>query len=181
MRNICIIEDCYEYVKGNGYCKSHYEKDRKYGDPLHQGLIGRPPNPRKTCSVTDCTKVSEALGFCVAHYTKFRRFGDPLGSKPREVKYGRTESGERITSEGYVDAKDDEGKWVREHKLVMESVIGRELYPHEQVHHMNGQRDDNRIDNLELWSISQPPGQRVTDKIEWAISYLEQYGYKVIS
>lgn len=70
---------------------------------------------------------------------------------------------------------------VREHKLVMESVIGRELYPHEQVHHMNGQRDDNRADNLELWSISQPPGQRVTDKIEWAISYLEQYGYKVIS
>lgn len=44
----------------------------------------------------------------------------------------------------------------------------------------NGIRDDNRIENLELWHKGQPPGQRVKDKIEWCIEFLNGYGYKVI-
>ena len=57
----------------------------------------------------------------------------------------------------------------------MEQHIERSLYPHEHVHHLNGIRDDNWIENLELWSTSQPAGQRVTDKIQWAREFLAQY------
>lgn len=53
--------------------------------------------------------------------------------------------------------------------------IGRRLTKEENVHHLNGDRSDNRLDNLELWSTKQPPGQRVKDKVQWAREILELY------
>lgn len=61
------------------------------------------------------------------------------------------------------------GKWVMQHRLVMEQHLGRVLAPHERVHHKNGNRQDNRPENLELWtgatSKKDPHGVRVVDKV----------------
>ena len=60
------------------------------------------------------------------------------------------------------------GRYVFEHILVMERLLGRYMLPEESVHHRNGVKDDNRPENLELWTRPQPTRIRVTDAITWA-------------
>lgn len=64
---------------------------------------------------------------------------------------------------------------VFEHRYVMENLIGRVLYPEETVHHVNGIKADNRPENLELFSSRHGPGQRVIDKVAFAIEMLRLY------
>lgn len=65
--------------------------------------------------------------------------------------------------------------YIHEHRLIMSESIGRPLLKCENVHHKNGDRSDNRLENLELWNTMQPAGQRVKDKILFAKEILKLY------
>lgn len=68
---------------------------------------------------------------------------------------------------------------IAEHTFIMSLHLQRPLRENESVHHKNGIRNDNRIENLELWHKGQPAGQRIEDKIKWAKEFLESYGYQI--
>lgn len=82
----------------------------------------------------------------------------------------------------YIPGKDGQPpREVFEHRYVMEQHIGRELLPHETVHHVNGDRGLNTIENLELFSSRHGPGQRVTDKVAFALEMLRLYPEFIIA
>jgi hypothetical protein len=78
----------------------------------------------------------------------------------------RWKGGVIVTDEGYLKrrvTRDGKRMYVLDHRLVMEDMIGRRLAPNEEVHHINGNKQDNRPENLELWHRSQPNGVRLAD------------------
>ncbi|HWH28915.1 MAG TPA: HNH endonuclease [Mycobacteriales bacterium] len=67
-----------------------------------------------------------------------------------------------------------------EHRLVMARRLGRPLERDEVVHHRDGDRLNNAPDNLELWTTAQPKGQRVSDKVFFALTVLRRYAPGVL-
>lgn len=84
----------------------------------------------------------------------------------------------QITKLGHPNCTSRSGR-IAQHTYIMSEHLGRPLRDKESVHHKNGIRNDNRIENLELWHKGQPAGQRLEEKIGWAKEFLEEYGYKV--
>lgn len=77
----------------------------------------------------------------------------------RGIKWGKREPGKRYQrGDGYISIyapnhpKASKSGSVMEHRLVMEQAIGRYLEASEHVHHINGVRNDNRLENLEVIS-----------------------------
>lgn len=161
---------------------------------------------RKNCLTCgekiDHSKRDQSKKFCHDCYVKdyFSRFPEKLEEQQRKnrekqrIKYG-IEPGIPLlkapkgtghwNNKGYKiyaipkHIKAFQSGKVLEHVFVMSQYLGRPMRKGENIHHKNGIRDDNRLENLELWNTKQPPGQRVEDKIKFYKEFLEQYGYKV--
>lgn len=127
------------------------------------------------CSVEGCERYSWAKGMCSTHQMRLRKRGSLADPEPPKCRY------ENWSGAGYVmlylpnHPSAPSTGLIGEHRVVMELKLGRKLRPGENVHHINGVRDDNRPENLELWSTSQPAGQRIEDKVAWAQDFLAQY------
>lgn len=127
------------------------------------------------CYVEGCENVNKKAKLCPKHYYRKRKYGSfDLPETERKRTSWVTHWGYRHVYLPEHPMANSSGA-VYEHRLVMSEHLGRLLSTDENVHHINGDRLDNRIENLELWSKSQPAGQRVEDKVAWAIDLLKKY------
>lgn len=122
---------------------------------------------------------------CGTPVTRYISAGQKRFFCSRACRWSSHKHAKQINAAGYVLVFIGRGQLgasksghILEHRLVMQDVLGRPLLESENVHHKNGVRGDNRPDNLELWSRSQPQGQRVEDKIRWAREFLALYDEK---
>lgn len=164
---MCIKENCEKKIHTRNYCQYHYQQAVKKG--LIEVKKYRKAGTFVKCSVKKCDKNSKAFGYCQGHYNRLRLTGNVQEDKLLTPLYIPHKD-----ANGYLVVKIN-NKTIKIHRQVMEEYLGRPLEKHETVHHKNGVRDDNRIENLELWSKSQPYGQRVEDKLAWAKEIIELY------
>lgn len=132
-------------------------------------------NQRPWICKCDCGKETEAFG------SNLRRGHNK--SCGCIIKDGGTYiDDKRISRNGYVilpisDHPNSRGRQLFEHHLVMSKYLGRPIDTKsgESVHHKNGIKHDNRIENLELWKKSQPSGYRVKDMYKFCLDFIERY------
>lgn len=153
---------------------------------IHHGVrrtrpTGSPHRRRSPeyCTIEGCSGDHLAQGLCAKHYTRLRKYGDPNHVGRRAKGEGTINRyGYRIVPVPFGTPGSTQRKGYAvmvEHRYVMQTYLNRPLRSEENVHHRNGVRSDNRLENLELWTRSQPQGKRISDLMEWARWILETY------
>lgn len=131
---------------------------RRYKAPRFRGTI-ETVRPMYEGQGMSCTEIAKALGtsaetirtMLVQHGVPRR----PVGSSPME-KNPAWRGGKRLDKTGYVlvrkpDHPQAVNGYVREHRLVAEEMLGRYLDPDEVVHHIDGDKQNNAPENLEVF------------------------------
>lgn len=158
----CKIE-CLSYFKGK--CSKCYKKEYK---KINKQILDSDPILKKAslARANALRRKKNGLNYDESLDLKYKRRGPGEGSI--------THAGYRVLSKPSHSNSRADGK-IFEHILVLSNYLGRPLNKWETVHHLNGDKLDNRIENLELWSTGHPFGQRISDMMKWCREFIKQY------
>lgn len=163
----CLVDGCHNKKRTRGYCVRHYSR------LLRKGEVGAAESQIASmngqCMIVGCESNVVSNSLCNMHYRRLLRTGElgPVERKRAFVGSGLDRKGYRVLNIA--------GRQYKEHRLVMERKLGRKLRGSENVHHLDGDRQNNDPSNLELWVKTQPSGQRAEDKVKAAIALLKSY------
>ena len=98
--------------------------------------------------------------------------GTSCGYRKNDIVGGFIVTGRWVTVRGYVEISipgypsTRPAGYMFEHRLVMEQLLGRRLLPTEEVHHLDGNKQNNSPSNLELWERPHPKnGSKILDVV----------------
>lgn len=176
----CTIDGCKKPVIARDLCSMHYSR-LKTGLDMHRPFGHQKKSPIR-CSVNGCSRDAKTVGICSTHYAR-KRSGIDLTIPIREAKrpFGR---GKWLVTGGYVvcivpkgtiGAKGQRSNQMLEHRYVMQKHLGRPLLPKETIHHRDGNRHNNTLNNLELKSGKHGAGINIIDGISASLGWIERY------
>ena len=176
----CEQEECDRNARSRGWCTLHYVR-QKDGVPMDAALRETVRN-EGVCSWSGCEREQAKRNLCEVHYKRQWEGREMNAPVPPPTTHDMTLE-RKVLDTGYVEVRRPGhfgvpkrgADWYDEHRYVMECHLGRPLRDNENVHHINGVRDDNRLEHLELWTSTQPAGQRVIDLLNWADEIIAQY------
>lgn len=183
---LCSIDGCSRPHVAKGYCNPHYIRWKASGDPGPAEVQEKMARPDE-CTFDDCSKEVQARGLCKGHYMQQYEGREMATLRPKAPQ------GSGWVNDGGYHCITVNGRTWLKHRLEADRVLrehhGRELQAHEEVHHVNGDKSQNwsdgpfvitetgrmRSGNLECWSKSQPPGQEIGPKWDWALDIVTLY------
>ena len=128
----CEVEGCGRKHAAKGMCLMHYKRLRSRGTVEK---FTSPPKP----ACDHCEREAIARGLCPRHWKQWRLTGDPLHADKRR-------EGDTYLNRGYAITRGRDG--TPEHRVVTAAQPG------EVVHHIDGDRSNNAIENLAVLSAS---------------------------